>query len=186
MPQFFAANPPHSIDRQPTTDRAVAVRNVTVDVGSATVVPTIVREGKEITPPTFNSARIDDFVAHTPILPRLMIPVAVSQSIPAGTMVAKGTPIDVVLAPMSSIPFGLLDRVHDDMKALAITAALPVISDPRVAPILNKANASDVTADERKIVTDKLQTLHVTVDDANPAKTFALAFESLKSARAFQ
>jgi hypothetical protein len=149
-------------------------------------VPTIVRAGKEIAPPAFNPSRIDDFLSHATTLPRLLIPVGMSQSIPPGTMVPKGTPVDVVFVPMSSIQFGLLDHVHDDLKAVAIVNALPVISDPQVAPILQKASASDLSADEKKLVIDKLRTLNVTVDDTNPAKTFDLAFGSLKSAQAFQ
>jgi hypothetical protein len=168
--------------RSGTTDS----KKVIIDVGSGTIVPTIVRAGKEITPPTFSSSRIDDFLSHATIVPRLMVPVAMSQSIPAGTTVPKGTPVDIVFVPMSSIQFGLLDHVHDDMKALAITNALPVIDDPQVAPILQKASASDVTAAERQVVVDKLKTLNVGIDDTNPAKTFDLAFASLKAAQAFQ
>ena len=162
----------------------VGFKNVIVDVGSETVVPTIVRRGKEITPPSFNTARIDDFLSHSTTVPRPQIPVAVSQSIPAGTMVPKGTPVDLVFVPTSSIKFELLDNVHDDLKALAITDALPVIGDPTVIPILQKSS-TDLTADERALVVNKLKTINVTVDDTNPAKTFDLAFSSLKAAEAF-
>jgi hypothetical protein len=192
MAKFVAAAPPLSAENVAAQNvgaavaGGIAIKTLTVEVGTETVVPTIVRGGKEITPPSFNTARIDDFLSHATTLPRLLIPVGISQSIPAGTLVPKGTPVDVVLAPMSSIPFGLLDQFHDDLKAVPITNVLPLLSDPQVAPILQKASASDLTADEKTIVTNQLKTLNVTVDDTNPAKTFALAFDSLKSAQAFQ
>jgi hypothetical protein len=210
MPKFFAANPPHSpearaaapvIVARPTASSAsvhgvsaasaeiggIAVRNVTIDVGATTVVPTIVREGKEVIAPIFNTNRIDDFLQHTSTLPRLLIPVAVSQSIPAGTMVAKGTPIDIVFVPMSNINFGLLDIAHDDLKALAVTdpKVQSILADTQVTGILAKAEA-DVTADEKKVLSDKLKTININVDDSISGKSFNLAFESLKSAQAFQ
>jgi hypothetical protein len=165
---------------------AIAVRNISVEVSDLPIVPTIVREGKEIIPPAFSANRIDDFLAHTSVLPRIRLPVAVSQSIPAGTMVAKGTPVDIVLVPASDIDFGLLQQVHGDLAALPITAALPLVNDPQISPLLARASAADLSADEKAIVTNKLKsTLNVTVDDTNPAKTFELAFDSLKSAQAF-
>jgi hypothetical protein len=186
MAKFIAEALGSTLGAQSTLTGSIAVKKVTVDVSSETIVPTIVRAGKEIAPPAFNPVRIDDFLSHTTTVPRLLIPVGMSQSIPAGTMVQKGTPVDVVFVPMSSIQFGLLDQVHDDLKGLAIADALPLISDPQVAPILQKASAADLSADEKALVVNKLKTLNVTVDDTNPAKTFNLAFGSLKAAEAFQ
>jgi hypothetical protein len=210
MPKFFAANPPHSPEAgtaasavatrslassilshgvSATTGEfgGIAIQNVTIDVGATTVVPTIFREGKEVIAPVFNPDRIVDFLQHTSTLPRLLIPVAVSQSIPAGTMVAKGTPVDIVFVPMSNINFGLLNATHDDFKNLAVTdpKVQSILADAQVTTILGKAEA-DVTADDKKALSDKLRTININVDDSAPGKTFGLAFESLKSARAFQ
>jgi hypothetical protein len=204
MPKFFTANPPHSIESQvlgaATAGRvasrqisvataaigAIARQNITVEVGPATVVPTIVRGGKEITAPAFNQNRIDDFLSHISTLPRLLVPVAVSQSIPGGTLVPKGTPVDIVLVPMSNINFGLFDQTHADLAAHAVTDVLPILQDPTVSAALSKASAADLTAAEKQAITDKLRTINVAIDDTNPAKTFELAFNSLKGAQAFQ
>jgi hypothetical protein len=204
MPKFFAANPPFSVESNVMGAAAggapvsrqismpigvasgIAMQNVVVDVGPGTVVSTIVRGGKEINAPTFNQNRIDDFLSHVSTLPRLLIPVAVSQSIPAGTLVPKGTPVDIVLVPMSNINFGLFDQTHADLAAHAVTDVLPIIQDPAVAAALAKGSSADLTATEKQTITDKLKTINVTVDDTNPAKTFDLAFNSLKGAQAFQ
>jgi hypothetical protein len=208
MPKFFAANPPLSPEaRTVAVPRAaaasvvgrgvsvatgeiggIAFQHVTIDVGAATIVPTIVREGREVVAPIFNLNRIDDFLQHSITIPRPLIPVAVSQSIPAGTMVAKGTPVDIVFVPMSNIIFGLLDVTHDDLKNLSVTdpnVQQKVLSDTQVTAILSK-DVADVTPQEKQVISDKLRTINVTVDDATPGKTFNLAFASLKSALAFQ
>ena len=192
MPQFFAPNPPHSAESRLNlrvasgATRDIAAQNITVDVGPATVVPRIVRGGIEITAPAFNQNRIDDFLAHVSTLPRLFVPVAVSQSIPAGKLVPKGTPVDIVLVPMSNIHFGLFDQTHVDLAAHPVTDVLPIIRDPVVAPVLAKTSAADLTPNEKQIVTDKLRAINVAIDDTNPARTFELAFNSLKGAQAFQ
>jgi hypothetical protein len=205
MPRFIRENPPFSVEslsvgsaasetgaisREASVSSAaigaIAVRNVIIDVGGGTVVPTIVRGGKEITAPALNQNRVDDFLAHVSILPRLLVPVAVSQSIPPGTMVPKGTPVDIVFVPMSNINFGLFDQTHADLATRAVTDVLPIIQDPAVAAALGKASAADLTPAEKQAVTDKLRTINVNVDETNPGKTFGLAFNSLKGARAFQ
>jgi hypothetical protein len=164
---------------------AIALQNITIDVGPGPINPIIFRGGKEITPPDFNVNKVDDFISHTSVLPRLRLPVTLSQSIPAGTMVAKGTPIDIVLVPASDLTFGLLDQVHQQMINLAITDALPLISDPQVAPLLDK-DAADLNADQKQLISQKLaSTFDISIDDSNPGTTFALAFNALKSAQAF-
>ncbi len=192
MPQFFRSNPPLSAESRLNlrvasgATREIAAQNITVDVGPGPVVSTIVRGGKEITAPAFNQNRIDDFLAHVSTLPRLFVQVAVSQSIPAGRLVPKGTPVDIVLVPMSNIHFGLFDQTHADLAALAVTDVLPIIQDATVATALGKASAADLTPAEKQTITDKLSSIHVAIDDTNPAKTFELAFNSLKGAQAFQ
>jgi hypothetical protein len=198
--KFFIANPPaETSSKQQGAPAAlnlnprqvnirdvsgVALQNITIDVGPGPINPIIFRGGKEITPPNFNIDKVDDFISHTSVLPRLRLPVTLSQSIPAGTMVAKGTPVDIVLVPASDLNFGLLDQVHQDMINLPITAALPLIGDPQVAPLLDK-DPAELNADQKQIISQKLAALNVQVDDSNPAKTFALAFNALKSAEAF-
>jgi hypothetical protein len=192
MPQFFPSNPPLSAESRLNlrvasgVTRDIAAQNITVEVGPGTVVSTIVRGGKEIAAPAFNQNRIDDFLAHVSTLPRVFVPVAVSQSIPAGRLVPKGTPVDIVLVPMSNIHFGLFDQTHADLATHAVTDVLPIIQDATVAPALGKASAADLTPAEKQTITDKLRSINVAIDDTNPAKTFELAFNSLKGAQAFQ
>src|SRR6266851_4106644 len=94
--------------------------------------------------------------------------------------------IDDVLAPMSNIHFGLFDQTHADLAVHPVTDVLPIIQDAAVAPALAKSSAADLTPAEKQLITQKLSSIHVAIDDTNPAKTFELAFNSLKGAQAFQ
>jgi len=168
-----------------TTARFV---NPQVEVGGQTVVPTIVRGGEEVKPPPLNAGRVQELVTQLGPIARVSVPRAVSQSIPAGTRVQKGTPIDVVLVPVSDISLGLLDQVHDGLTGRSVATVLPVVNDPAVKPLLQK-RAEDLTAAEKSTITTSLATNGggaVTVDDTVPNKSFASVFNALVGAKAFQ
>lgn len=157
-----------------------------VDVSEKTVVPTIVRGGEEVKPPPLNLTKVEDLVGRLKPITRVSIPRAVSQSIPAGTRVPKGTPVDLVLVPVSDIDFSLFDKVHADFAAKTIDKILPVLSDPEVQPLLQKSRADDLKPEEKDKIKLKLAPLGIGVDDADPARSFSLAFDSLQNAKAFQ
>jgi hypothetical protein len=157
-----------------------------VEVGTQPVVPTIVRGGQEVMAPPLNVGKVGDLIGRLVPITRVLVPRAVSQSIAPGTLVAKGTPVDVVFVPVSDIDFSLFDNVHDGLKNLSVESVLPVIADPAIAPILQKASASDLTDADKQTLVAKLQPLGVAVDDSVATKSTATLFDSLKSAKAFQ
>ncbi len=161
-----------------------------IEVGSAPPVQTFLRDGNEVTPPRLDAARVEDFLQHTSVIDRIKLPVAVGQSIQPGTMVAKGTQIDVVFMLTTDFRFDLFQHVHEDFKVLTVADALPVVSNPDVVKILAKDNSAQVTDAEKKVITDTLVRAlpgrPIAIDETNPGKTFDLAFRSLKSAQAFR
>jgi len=172
-----------------TTSAGVALTRVesrVVDVSEKTVVPTVVRAGEEVKSPQLNTDKVADLVGRLVPITRVKVPRVVSQSIPAGTRIPKGTPVDLVLVPVSDIDFSLLDTVHDDFKIKAVDSVLPLLSDPAVEAILKKGKAGDLTEAERTTLTTKLAPLGVEVNDAVEGKSLNLAFQSLQSAKAFR
>jgi len=166
--------------------RPAAERPISVDVGEGTVSSTILREGREVRSPELNPRKVEDLLARTVVINRNRVPRIVAQSIPAGTRVPRGTPVDLVLLPVSDIDFSLFDRVHEDFQRRRVEEILPILADPQVEPLLDKARPEDLSEAERATITAKLAPLGITVDDATPAKSFATAFETLQSTRAFQ
>jgi hypothetical protein len=162
------------------------VESRVVDVGAATVIPTVVRGGEEVKSPQLNLDKVSDLVTRLVPITRIKVPRVVSQSIPAGTRIPKGTPVDLVLIPVSDIDFSLLTTVHDDLKAKTIDSMLPLVSDPAIVPILQKDSVDNLTDAEKATLTSKLAPLGVTVDNTVPGKSLSLAFQSLQSAKAFQ
>ena len=159
-----------------------------VEVGEKAEAPTVVRGGEEVKAPPLNLTKVEDLVGRLKPITRLSVPRCVSQSIPPGNRVPKGTPVDLVLVPVSDLDFSLFDRVHEDFKPKSIDKLLPLLADPAVAPILQKGRPEDLTETEKTTLRQKLASpdLNITVDDTVPGKSLDLAFNSLKSAKAFQ
>jgi hypothetical protein len=156
-----------------------------VDVSGNAPPPVIVRDGREVAPPPFNPARVTDFISHTVPIVRTRVPVAVSQSIPARTRVAKGTPVDLVFATASDIPFPVFDVFHPDLATKTVADLLPMVADPAIAPLLDKDPAT-LTADQKTVITTALATKGVTVVESDTSRNFAVAFQSLKNVQVFQ
>ena len=112
------------------------------------------------------------------------VPVAVSQSIPAGTRVAKGTPVDLVLAAVADIPFPIFDHFHADLAAKTVADLLPIATDATISPLLDKDEAT-LTAQEKTTIASALAAQNVHVVDTDPARNLSTALQSLRDTRAF-
>lgn len=156
-----------------------------IDVSQNAPPPSIVRDGREVTPPAFDPAQVGDFISHSVPLVRTQVPVTVSQSIPAGTRVARGTPVDLVLTTVSNIPFHIFDNIHADLANKTVADLLPVVADARIAPLLDQDPAT-LNADQKGIITTALKASGVNVVETDPSRNFNLAFQSLQNARVFQ
>lgn len=158
-----------------------------IDVAErATVVTTIIRAGEEVKPPKLNTDRVEDFANHLVPLGRVLVPRVVSQSVPPGTRVARGTPVDLVFVPVRDIDFSLFDRAHTDLRARTVESVLPLLADATVAAALQKRSTADLSAEEKSALSGTLNQAGIAIDDADPDRSLDLAFESLQSARAFQ
>jgi hypothetical protein len=162
-----------------------AITDVSIDVAAAPSRAKIVRGGKELETPTLNPSRasviLENFI---PVL-RIDEPRAVTQSIAPGTLVTRGTTIDVSLLQPDRVTLGLFEGVHADLRAVSISAIAPLLADPEVSTLIAKPTA-DLTAAERQNLTAKLAAANVGVDDAQPDRSLGAAVSGLRSAQAFR
>jgi hypothetical protein len=109
----------------------------------------------------------------------------VTQSIVAGTAVARGTAIDISLANTRDLPVAVLPNVHTAFSDLTMAqlndqwAANATVRDI----VKRRTSAEDLTATERTTLTNALQAANVTIDDTN---TVDAAFTGIKAAFTFQ
>jgi hypothetical protein len=207
MAKFFRSNPTFSVEAiaAPRLDLAAAKISVTnaasaaaaigvqanvlpaalaIEIGQAPVQPVILRGGKTVTAPVFNPKAIEDYSLHTVPISHTKVPVAVSQSIPAGTRVAKGTPVDVVFAAVTDIPYNVFDHFHPDLANRTVADLLPFVTNPAISPLLDKDEAV-LTAADRAALTAALAAQNVGVVESDTTRNLSAALQSLRDTRAF-
>lgn len=109
----------------------------------------------------------------------------VTQSIIAGTAVARGTAIDISLANTRNLPVAVLPGVHAAFTDLTMAQLNDQWADNATVRdiVKRRTSAQDLTATERTTLTSALQAGNVTIDDTN---TVDAAFTGIKAAFTFQ
>jgi len=174
---------------------AVTIKNVSrlaagvefVDLSEQPAKAKIVREGYDVPAVKLDLKKVDQFVGDLTQIPTKELPRVVSQAIPPGTKVTAGTVVDVVLAPRTKIPFSVFDAVHLDLATKTLDAIDPLFANAAAKKtLLTYSAASEVPEPEKAQLKTALQAVGVTVDETNPNKTFAKAFDSARGSMAFQ
>lgn len=167
--------------------RASTVRlpptDVTVDLDAAPQRANIVRDGKEIVPPVANPTRSADLLQQFVPMARILEPRSVRQSIAPGTLVSRGTAVDVDFLAPDKVKVGIFDGVHLDLRNALVPSLANLLNDPEVAAALAKPDLTDA---EKLNLRTKLATVSVTVDDNVPEKSLGAAITGLRAAQAFR
>lgn len=156
-----------------------------IEVSNAVAAPLVVRGGKEIVAPSVNVQRVADLLGQAPTVGRIAIARVVSQSIPPGNRVPKGTPVDLVLMPAGQIPIGIVDNVHRDLANKSIQDVYSTLTNSAVVNIVDKYESADtVSAADKAAFTTAVANI-MTINDQSSDTSFATAFQSMKSLQAF-
>lgn len=158
-----------------------------VDLSEQPAKAKIVRQGYDVPAVKLDLKKVDQFVGDLTQIPTNQLPRVVSQAIPPGTKVTAGTVVDLVLAPRTKIPFNVFDGVHLDLATKTLDSIDPLFANAAAKKTLQTYQlAADVPAAEKTALTTAMASVGITVDEANPNKTFAKAFDSARGGLAFQ
>lgn len=151
---------------------------------------TIVADGKAIPVPKMSEARRFEFLEPL-VAPDLRQEMKViDQSIVAGTVVAKGTVVELTLVPFGSIPVQVFELPHADLAQYQVAdiALADAFDNPQVRDILVKRDRpEDVTDEERAIVTAAFaRTFDIQITDDDPERSYARAHSTARNALAFK
>lgn len=78
-----------------------------VDLSSQAIRPKVVREGYEVPAAQVNKQRAEFVIDQLPVTDPKLTPRVVTQSVEAKTQVARGTVVNLVLAPKRSVPWSI-------------------------------------------------------------------------------
>lgn len=163
-------------------------RDLVVDLTPEPAKAKVVREGYQVPLVALNPQVSNFFLDNlTPIPPR-QEPRVVAQTIPAGTKVLPGTAVDLVLAPTTTIPFDIFDKVHANLKGQTLNVLDPLLDNATVRQTLLKYNSpADVTPEDKvALVSAFNQSEVLSVNDTNSTTSFDTAFASARNALAFR
>jgi hypothetical protein len=170
------------------TQGFLASEPLMLEVSAAPAKAKVVREGYQVPPVGLNKQAADFFIDNLRPLDPKQTPRVVTQSIPSGTKVTRGTTVDLVLAPPSDIPFGIFDNVHRDLKQRSVSDLVDtMLQNTTVRQTLLKYDKpEDVPTADKALLQSEFGKVQVTIDEGQPDTGFAAAFNAARGALAFK
>jgi len=156
-----------------------------VDLEATRTKVDIVRGTETVVTPVINPVRATGILEAFVPIRRTEEARSVKQSIAAGTLVARGTAIDLEFLAPANVLLGLFEGVHADLRTRNVMTVAPLLDDPEVVTLVKK-DVGTLTVDERQNLSVKLAAQGVTVDETNPERSLGAAVMGLKSAQAFR
>jgi len=173
-----------------STTRFVSGAIKVIDVSEKPAQANVVREGKLVPAVTTNATALQNWLNLGVIRPVEDLRRVVSQTIPAGTRVARGVAVDLLLAEARLIPLDVLDRPHRGLVDRGFTVqsiADDFLGDAEIRnAILDASTPEALSPASQQRIRNAFTQRDLTVDDGDPARDFNSAFRTLKSAAAFR
>jgi hypothetical protein len=157
-----------------------------VDLSEEPAKAKVLRQGFDVPQAKIDAKKIDQFIGELPDIPTRELPKVVTQSVAPRTKVPVGTVVDIILAPRNKIPFDVFEGIHLDLVNKNLDAIDPLFANAVAKKtLLTYTSADDVPAAEKTQLQTAFQAVGITVDESNPNRTFAKAFESARGGVAF-
>jgi hypothetical protein len=158
-------------------------RTIPIDVGASATKAEISRGGFAVAEIAVNEGAITSFLDDLVLVQTKVV----TQTIAAGTAVARGTAIDVVLARTNDLPVAVIPNIHVAFADATMAqlheqfAAVPEVRDL----VRTKTDASQLSAAELQTLTTALQANNVAVG-TGAGETAESAFTAIQAAFTFQ
>jgi hypothetical protein len=160
----------------------------TVEVAPQPAVAKVVREGFQVPFAKVKDLEVERFLGGLDVVLPRQTPRVVSQSITPGVRVTAGTVVDLVLAPISDVPFGIFEGVHRDLRERNVATLLDgmLATTATRQTILKYDKPEDVPQAERTTLIQQFETAQVAIDETSAEANFASAFNAARVALAFK
>lgn len=163
-------------------------KTVFIDLTAKTAKAKVVREGYQVPPAAFDKNKAQFEFDQYEVLPPRSMPRIVSQSVPAGTKVTRGTVVDLVLVPRSGVPFDIFDGVHSDFKGKNVEFMTEgMLADAKTRQIfLTYEDPDDIPAADKTLLQGQFTDNGITFDETLENKNFKSAYNTARGALAFK
>ena len=161
-----------------------------VDVSTKPAQANVVREGKLVPSVATDATALKNWLDLGVVRPAEGLARVVTQSIPSGTRVARGTTVDILLSEPRLIPINVLERPHRSLVDRGVTVQNVVDDFLTDAEIRNAVLDNDRPETLPPATQERIRTAFrgrdVLIDDGDPSRDFGAAFRTLKTAAAFR
>ncbi|HEV8261350.1 MAG TPA: hypothetical protein VGQ19_11415 [Burkholderiales bacterium] len=146
----------------------------------------IVRRGYQVPAAKVDSKQVEKIIGDYQVVDARNLPRVVSQSVAAGTRVAEGTAVDLVLAPKSSVVFDMFEGIHTAFKGKSVDQ-FDVIANNTEArkTLLTYENPQDVPNADKNALISLFGANGVPIDETKTDTGFNAAFNAMRSAMAY-
>jgi hypothetical protein len=157
-----------------------------LEVSEIAARPQVMREGRLVRALTIDNDRVADIIRDLRPPPRFNVPRVVDQSVPTGTLVQRGSTIDLTLVRPADIRFELFGEVHTallDKNVAAVLTAMPA----NVTTIIGaKENPADLTQPERDAVVGFLNAQGVATAGGSGVNSFEAVYGVMQDIQVFR
>jgi hypothetical protein len=168
-----------------TTSQPIKV----IDVSERPAVANVIREGKQVPAVGVSANDLQNWLnvgIIGPIEDRRRV---ITQSVPAGTRIARISTVNIVLAEPGIIPVGVLDQPHRALVDANFTVQRVLtnfLADPEIRNAVLDADRPDqIPPATQQRIRAEFNANEVPINDGDPVRDFGAAFRTLKSAAAF-
>jgi hypothetical protein len=156
---------------------------VFVELGEAAQKAQIARDGVTVPSVKIDPQRLGDIIAGKPEV----VAKVVSQSVPPGTTVPKGTAIDIVLAEPRGLPIGIVADFHRGLEQRTVGQVFDTFVRDNVAlrsVIARNETPDTLSAADQAVITKAFSDASVPITN-QPGQTLAAAFQTVQAAYTF-
>lgn len=159
---------------------------LSIEVGDITKVTQVTRDGQLVRAPTLDSERVNDLIDRLVVPPRNRLPRVVGQSVPPGTLVQRGTAVDLTLVSPDDTTFDVFGTVHTALRTKTIGSILTATPAPVTAIVNAKPDPATLTTAERTTVTAFLQGQQIPTAGGINENSFESVYGRLVDIQAFK
>lgn len=156
---------------------------VFVELGEAAQKAQIARDGVQVPSIRIDPQRLGQVIAGKPEV----VAKVVSQSVPPGTTVPKGTAVDIVLAEPRRLPIGIIADFHRGLEERTVGQVFDTFVRDNVAlrsVIARNETPDTLSAADQAVITKAFADANVPITN-QPGETLASAFQTVQAAYTF-
>jgi hypothetical protein len=162
------------------------VRSTSFEVSEIVSVPQVTRDGHLVRTVNLNDDRVAELVDRLKVPPRSSLPRVVTQSVAAGTLVQRGTAIDLTLVRPVDIKFDVFGKVHSALLNRSVASMLAAMPANVTSIVAAKEGPATLTAAERDTVTTFLNSQQIATAGGVNENSFEAVYGVLVDSQVFK